>query len=158
MISKTMAVLFAFAIALVTSPANGQSPERPCELEDLPGTWEIFVVRKLQQQVPVDYQDLLQPYQLISYSVDLSFRRITFSKQIERADAITLLSRSPREKFRIDGGIVTTMNEAGAILERYECQYFVQDNPRANIPKGTLSLMWRRQGAPLILHGYRKPE
>ncbi len=157
-LKKALSLLLMPVLVAVYSTAGAQSKERPCQADDLPGTWEVLSIRSLHQQLPRDYQDLLQPYQLITFGKDASFRRIGFSRKVELADAVKVLFFSPPESFRIDSGTVTTTGATGAVLERYECRFFLADLPNSPIASGMISLMWRVQGQPSLLHAYRKVE
>lgn len=157
-LNNALSLLLMPVLVVVYSTARAQSKERLCQADDLPGTWEVLSVRSLQQQEPRDYQDLLQPYQLITFGKDSSFRRIGFSRKVELADAKRALAFSPPDSFSIDSGTVTTTGATGAVLERYECRFFFADLPNSPITSGMISLMWRVQGRPSLLHAYRKVE
>jgi len=145
--------------ALITcafSIAQAEQFEKPCEPEDLIGTWEISSIKN-RNGLSAAFFDLLQPYQLIAYSDTGEFRRITFSKRIEQNDALRLLAGVPAERFRVQPvSIIVTTSQEGKVLESYSCSYFIKDNPRINITKDTLSLMWAIEGKVAVLQTYQK--
>lgn len=153
----TVTICFLIALLDLAKPSFGANDaDIPCKAEDIiGGVWELFSTRKFAE-VPNSYQDLLQPYQLLLYGSDLSFRRITFSNKVDPNQMTKIIATMPREKFKVEGGIITTLDGEDKTLEQYQCRYFIKDLENTEIKKGTLSLMWRRQGNPLILHAYRR--
>lgn len=152
-----IACIFIELLVFTCSSYAANDADVPCKAEDIiGGTWELFSIRKFTE-VPAGYQDLLQPYQYLIYGSDQSFRRITFNNKIDSPEQISkLLEAMPREKFKIENSIISTLDASGKTLEQYQCRYFIKDLEKTEIKKGTLSLMWRRQGNPIILHAYRK--
>jgi hypothetical protein len=129
--------------------------ERPCEVKDLVGAWEL-ITAKYAGVVPDAYHDLLQPYQVRVYKKDHSFQQVASNKKLSNDQLTNLLSISQEETYKVENGLISTLDNQGKILERYSCSYFVEDAPKIKITKGTLSLLWTRQGKPLILNTYKK--
>jgi hypothetical protein len=130
--------------------------ERPCALDDVLGTWELVATKAIRPPPP-EYADLLQPYQMISYGIDHTFRRVTFNKRIEQGDALRLLALAPPERFRVQRmGWIAIADQAGRDIAGYGCSLFIADNPSVNITKGTLSLLWSSGGAPVIIQAFRR--
>jgi len=46
----------------------------------------------------------------------------------------------------------------GQIVERYQCNYYVSDDPKVKIKAGTLSLLWFSGREPLALYTYTRAD
>jgi hypothetical protein len=131
--------------------------ERPCQKSDIVGTWALSVSKR-KGEVPPQAQDLVRPYQIRIYNEDFSFLQLTSTKELTKEQARIFLQVPQRETFALQDGIVSTLDAAGAVLERYQCRYFFADFPAGNIQRGTLSLLWRRNSRPqdFIINTYTK--
>lgn len=140
---------------MATHTAAAGESEKPCEVQDLIGAWEL-ITAKYQGKVPDTYHDLLQPFQIRVYKKDGTFQQMSSNTKLSKDQVSNLLTIPQEETYKVENGTITTLNSESKILERYSCSYFIKDAPKINIKKGTLSLLWVRQGKPLILNTYRK--
>ncbi len=140
---------------ILTDIASAGDVERPCEVQDLIGRWEL-ITAKYQGVVPDGYQDLLQPFQVRVYKKDGTFQQMQSNIKLSEDQVSNLMTIPQGETYKVENGIITTLNSENKILDRYSCSYFIKDASKINIPKGTLSLLWLRQGKPLILNTYKK--
>jgi hypothetical protein len=150
----TAAMLFFVGAA---SAFSDDKVERPCGKSDLLGTWALEV-SKSKGEVPPQAQDLIRPYRIRVYNDDLSFLQVSSTKELTKEQARLFLKVPQRQTFALQDGIVSTLDAAGTVLERYQCRYFFSDFPAGNIKSGTLSLLWLRNTHPptFILNTYTK--
>ena len=153
--SKILISITISLFLITTALARAGDIERPCEVKDLIGSWELLTA-KYQGVVPDDYQDLLLPFQIRVYKKDGTFLQMTSNTELTNDQVSNLLTIPQEQTYKVENGTITTLNSESKILERYSCSYFINDVPKINIKRGTLSLLWLRQGKPLILNTYRK--
>lgn len=156
MMKKNIISIITILFLTVTDIASAGDVERPCEVQDLIGRWEL-ITAKYQGVVPDDYHDLVQPFQIRVYKKDGTYQQLVSNSKFSADQLSDLLGTSPEHQtYKVENGIITTLNSKNNVLDRYSCSYFIKDAPKINIKKGTLSLLWLRQGKPLILNTYKK--
>ncbi len=149
-------ILLILVLLISTTKCHGaEEVERPCQKADLVGIW-ILSESKNRGNVPTDYNDLIQPYQVRSYKNDNSFSQLTSNSKLSKFQISNLLSIPQNQTFKLIDGNISTYSSDGNLLEQCSCSYFFRDFPKGKIKKGTLSLLWLQKGQPLILNTYLK--
>lgn len=152
--------IFSLILLIFTQIIQANDDLRQCKKKDLIGTWHLTHHKVLDEDIKAakdNFFYLIQPYQIRIYREDNSIWTATSNEDLSE-EVKTLSKFSQNQYYKIDGWIISTLNSSNKAIDMYQCIYYTQGYPKANIKPGSISLIWYRNQKQSIANLYYKNE
>ena len=127
---------------------------RSCEKKDLLGTWSVTHIKVLNEKAKESLFHLVMPNQIRIYNEDNSLWTASAKNSLSNYKK---LSKFPQgNTYSIKEGTVFT-HKNNRLIDKYRCDYFINDLKKANIKKGSISFMWYGDNNKPILANVYEP-
>ena len=150
--------LKVFLILSIFSIVQAQELTRDCTKKDLIGVWEVTHIKILNKKIAENtFFDLVNKNQIRIYKKDNSLW--TASSNNDLSKVYKTLTKLPQGDFyTIEKSTLFTHRKSkdGKLIDKYRCDYFINNFEKAKIKKGSISLMWYKNNIPIIANVYFK--
>lgn len=146
-----------FLVVFLISFLNADDITRKCTKSDLIGAWQISHIKLIDKSKKDSLYVFLMKNQILVFKENDELKSLyTNDKPREVNDYLNLLEHAPGDTYTInDGGVISIFNN-GKHIDSTLCQYFINDFGKANIQKGSISLMRFSNNQPVIGNVYKK--
>ena len=131
---------------------------RKCTKNDLIGTWLVTHIKLIDKDSKDSLSHFLMKNQILVFKKNNelnSFYSYSRDNSFDIKKALKLLEVPQGDTYKIKNGVISYFRNNKQI-DSAKCDYFNQDLKKANIGKGSISLMRFSKGKPAVGNVYKK--
>ncbi|QOY52977.1 hypothetical protein [Candidatus Sulfurimonas baltica] len=137
---------------------NADEVVRKCTKNDLIGTWSVTHIKLIDKDSKDSLSHFLMKNQILVFKKNNEIRSLySYSRDnsFDIKKAFELLEVPQGDTYKIENGVISYFRDNKQI-DSAKCDYFNQDLKKANIDKGSISLMRFSKGKQAVGNVYEK--